>query len=111
MAGLDALLNIKINKNPNPLGGTIDVSSGVDYRMETGELFLTDPKIENLLIQGIPDKFQENVNQAISIALAEYFRKNPIYTLRNTNLKQTAIRMTLKSVTIENQELVITLGI
>ncbi len=110
-AGLDVQLNIKIEKNPKPLSGTIDVSSGVDYRTETGQFFLTNPKIEKLLIQGIPEKYQETVSQAIAIAVMEYFRKHPIYTLRDTNLKQTAIRMTLKNVAIKDRELVLTLGI
>lgn len=109
-AGLDATLNITALPNPKPLAGTIDVSSGINYLAETGQFFLSNPKIEDLQIQGIPQILQTKVLEALSKALTEYFQKNPIYTLRN-NVKQAAVRMVLKSVKIENQELVITLGI
>jgi len=110
-AGLDAILNIKINQHPEPLGGTIDISSGVRYITETGEFFLADLKIESLQIQGIPEKFQSKVNQAISVALTEYLQKNPIYTLKRTDLKKATVRAVLKRVSVENRELVIVLGI
>lgn len=111
LAGLDATLNIKLNDNPKPLGGTLDISSGVKYVTETGEFFLTDPVVENVNIEGIPVKFQSPVNGAISKILVEYFQKNPIYTLRASDLKRATVRRVLKSVIVENQELVITLGI
>ncbi|MGR8929869.1 MAG: DUF1439 domain-containing protein [Gammaproteobacteria bacterium] len=110
-AGLDAELTIKITNPPTPLKGTIDISSGISYRSETGEFFLTDPKIENLQMQAIPDKFQAQIEQAVSIALTEYFDKNPVYTIRKSDAKQAAIRLVLKNVVVENNELVVTLGI
>ncbi len=111
LAGLDAVLNIKINNNPIPLGGTVDASAGVTYVPEEGQFFLVDPVVENLGIQGIPAKWQTKVNEAASKALAEYFEVNPIYTLKRANLKQAAARAVLKNVVVENNQLVITLGI
>ena len=110
-AGLDVLLNITVNKNPKPLGGTVDVSGGVQYLADKGELFLTNPVIENFVIQGIPDKHLYKVNKALTTALAKYYKENPIYTLRATDVKQAAARMVLKDVIVENKELVVTLGI
>lgn len=108
--GLDLLLNITVGKNPKPLDGTVDVSGGVKYENEKGEFFLTNPVIENLGIQGIPDQYLSKVNSALTKALAKYYQDNPIYTLRLTDGKQAAIHMILKDVVIENKELVITLG-
>jgi hypothetical protein len=110
-AGLDVLLNITIGKNTKPLGGTIDVSGGVRYLAENGEFFLTNPVIENLGVQGIPDKYLLKVNKALTQALAKYYEENPIYTLRATDVKKAAARMVLKDVVVENKELVVTLGI
>jgi len=110
-AGLDVILNVTIGKNPKPLGGTVDASGGISYVPEKGELYLTDPIIENLEIQGIPTKYMDKVNKALTKALAEYYRDNPVYTLRSTDAKQAAARMVLKNVIVENRELVVTLGI
>ena len=110
-AGLDVIFNITLDKNPKPLGGTVDVSGGVVYLSERGEFFLADPVIENLKVQGIPQAYTDKVNKALTKALAEYYREHPIYTLRLTDMKQAAARMVLRDVKVENRELVITLGI
>lgn len=110
-AGLDVILNVTIGKNPKPLSGTVDASGGIKYVSEKGEFYLINPIIENLEIQGIPPKYMDKANEALTKALAEYYSKNPIYTLRATDAKQVAARMILKNVIVENQELVVTLGI
>ena len=110
-AGLDVTLNININKNPKPLGGSLDVSGGVRYVADQGSFYLEDPQIENLAVQGVPAKYIKKINKALTKALAEYYKNNPIYTLSNFNAKQAMARLVLKDVVVENSELVITLGI
>ncbi len=110
-AGLDVGLNIWINKAPKSLGGTLDASGGIQYVKEDGAFFLTDPIIENLAVQGIPQKHLKKVNQVLTKALTEYYEAHPIYTLKPTDVKKAAARLVLKNVIIENQQLVITLGI
>lgn len=110
-AGLDVVLNITVGQNPDPLGGSVDVSGGVRYVSESGQFFLTDPMIERLQIQGVSDIYTEKVNSALSKALSEYYSENPIYTLSALDVKQATVRLVLKKVIVENQELVITLGV
>ncbi len=110
-AGLDVIINISLNNNPKPLGGSVDVSGGVVYLAEKGQFFLTDPVIEKLTVQGLPSKYSDKANIALTKALAEYYKENPIYTLKPTDLKRAAARAVLKDVAVENQELVVTLGI
>lgn len=110
-AGLDVEFNITLNTNPKPIGGTVDVSGGVLYLAEKGQFFLTDPVIDNLTVQGIAPKYTDKANKALTKALAEYYKNNPIYTLRVTDAKQAVAKMVLKEVIVENQELVITLGL
>ena len=111
IAGLDVVLNIKVGQNPEPLGGLVDVSGGVRYASETGQFFLADPIIERLQIQGVSDLYAEKVNSALSKALSEYYSENPIYTLSALDAKQATVRLVLKKVIVENQEMVITLGV
>lgn len=110
-AGLDVVFNITLNKNSKPIGGTVDVSGGVLYLAENGQFFLTDLVIESLTVQGIAPKYTDKANKALTKALAEYYKNNPIYTLRVSDAKQAIAKMVLKGVIVENQELVVTLGI
>jgi len=110
-AGLDVVLNINLNKSSKSLGGTLDVSGEVVYLAEKGQFFLTNPIIESLTIQGIPPKYTDKTNKALTKTLAEYYKKHPLYTLRVTDTKQVLAKMVLKNVNIENQELVVILGI
>lgn len=109
-AGLDVVLNIVLGNESKPLGGTLDVSGGVLYSPERGAFFLTDPLIERFAIDGMPEKYREKVNAALTKAIAAFFAEQPIYALRATDTRQAAARLVLKSVAVENRELVVTLG-
>ena len=110
-AGLDVKLNVTINDNPEPLGGSIDVSGGVRYVPEEGQFFLTKPIVEQIRVQGISPAYTDKADAALTKALAEFYAERPIYTLSDFDAKQVAVQMVLKSVIVENKELVITLGI
>lgn len=110
-AGMDVLLNITVNKQPIPLGGSIDVSGGIKYNPETAQFFLTDPVIENLKVQGLPEKHTNKANKALSKVLTEFYKKNPIYTLKAKDAKKAAAKLLLKNIVVKNKELVVTLGI
>ena len=109
--GLDLTLNIRIQDEPLPLGGELDVSGGVRYDGESSQFFLTDPVIENLRVQGVPAEYTDRVNSVLTKALGTYYADRPIYTLRASDVKGAAARLLLKSVVVEQQALVITLGI
>jgi hypothetical protein len=110
-AGLDVVLNVRIGNEPRPLGGTIDASGEIKYVQATGEFFLTDPVIERLAVQGIPDAYAGKVSSALTKAVAAYYADHPIYSLRATDAKHAAARLVLKNVVVENHELVVTLGL
>jgi hypothetical protein len=107
----DITLNTPMDTEFTPLTGSIDASSGIRYDSTQEALFLTDPKIEHSAIQGIPDKYMGKTDTALSTALAAYYTQHPVYTLKATDFKQMTGRLTLKNVTIENRNLVVTLGI
>ena len=110
-AGLDVVFNASLDNNPRPIGGIVDVSGGVLYSADKGQFFLTNPLIDRLELQGVPQQYVEKFNVALTQILADYYAKNPIYTLHATDAKQAVARMVLKDVIVENSALVITLGI
>lgn len=109
--GMDVTLNIKLNDESRPFGGSVDATSGIMFSRDQGQFFLIDPVIDNLQVQGFPDKYVERANKVLAKALAEYYRANPIYTLKQGDAKQLAAKLVLKRVFIETKELVLILGI
>ena len=109
--GVDAILNIVINNNPRPLSGAIDLSGGVRYARQEGAFYLTDPTIEKIAIQGIPDAYANKANEALSTALSAFYRSRPIYKLEGTKASHQTARLLLKDVIVEDEHLVVTLGL
>ena len=87
------------------------MSGAIDYQPDRGEFFLTDPVIEALRIDGVPDRYAEQSRNVIESALAEYYRTRPIYTLKGTDAAKVAGRLLLKDVTVKDEQLVVTLGL
>ena len=110
-AGLDVMLNVRIAGSALPLSGSVDASGGIRYEAAEGKFYLTDPVIENLQLQGVPEEHASLASSALTLALGEYYATHPIYTLNTLNAKQAAARLVLKSVIVENRQLVVTLGI
>jgi len=110
-AGLDVILNIKLSEEKLPLGGSIDVSGGIKYSPDEGAFYLANPIIEHFSIQGIPDKYIGKVTTVLGKALADYYVTHPVYKLKSGDAKQAAAKLVLKNVIVENEELVVTLGI
>ena len=110
-AGIDVVLNIRIGESELPLGGSVDVLGGVDYVPERGEFYITDPEIVTLNIQGLPPDYAERAGDVISRALAEYYKTRPIYSLEGTSASKAAAKLLLKDVTVEDEKLVVTLGL
>lgn len=110
-AGLDVTLNIKINDEPLPLGGKLDVSGGVRYEAPDGQFFLTNPVIENLSVQGVPAKYTDRVNSVLTKAIGDYYSDRPIYTLNDSDVRTAAAKLVLKNVVVKESILIVTLGI
>lgn len=110
-AGLDVTLNIRVGSEPAPLGGSLDVSGGVKYDNVKGEFYLSDPVIEDLSIQGVPSGYSDRVDNILTKAISEYYADRPIYTLKESDVKQSAAKLLLKNVSIEDRVLIVTLGV
>jgi hypothetical protein len=109
--GLDVVLNLNVGGEAKPLGGKIEVSGAVAYVPESAQFFLINPVVENLSVQGIPQKYAERVTQVLSKALTAYYAEHPVYQFTSTDAKWAAAKLILKSVKVENQQLVLHMGI
>ena len=109
--GMDAVLNIKLRDEPKRLGGTATATTGISYRSETHEFFLSDPEITKLAVQGIPQAYVDKVTRFASSAAREYLQKFPIYALKATDAKTTAAKLLLKDVQVKSNEVHAILGL
>lgn len=109
--GLDVQLNIHINGDSKPLGGKLDASGSLKYVPEEGAFYLVDPVIENLALQGVPEKHIEKASKVIQQALVHFYSTRPVYKLKHSDIKQSFTRLVLKSLEVKDEAVVVTLGI
>ena len=109
--GLDAILNVKLGDSDVPVGGALDVSGNVRYAPEEGAFYLANPQIDKVRLQGVPERFANRANNALSLAIAEFYRERPIYRLSESDVKHAAAKMVLRDVNVKDEVLYVTLGL
>ena len=77
----------------------------------SGEFYLSDPAIEDLTVQGVPDHYTDQVNKLLEKVLTEFYSERPIYRLDSEKMTQAATKMVLRSVEVSDEELVVSIGI
>jgi hypothetical protein len=107
VVGMTATPSIPLTQR---LAGIAQVSGALDYRRETGEFFLTGIRVEKLEISGLSERYATMVRGVTSVALKEYFDAHPVYALQSADTKQSMAKLVLKSVTIRDRTLVVTMG-
>lgn len=109
--GLDLQLNLRVDGQGRDLGGRVEVETALRYDDARGAFFLVDPVITKLAVRGIPEAHVMRVQQSLRERLAELFSQRPVYTLNPRDVKQGAARLVLRDVRIEQDEIVIVLGV
>ena len=113
--GCDIQTKIKLEtdseKIPGPLRGSVKLSGLLRYESTAGEFFLDQPRVENIDVAGIPEKWRAKVAAAASKAVAEFLSRSPLYKLKPTDVKKAAARLILRDVKVSDRKLTITLGV
>ena len=108
---MDATLNLSINEEGKELGGGATVTSKIRYDSETQEFFLDDAEFERLEIQGVPDKWLQQVTKVASELARDHVEKHPVYRLEAKDAKTAAAKLLLKDFEVRDQAIHITLGL
>jgi len=109
--GLDAVLNIGFREQSKNVNGTAVATTGLAYRSETYQFFLSEPELKKLSIQGIPQEHVDKVTSLASSTLSDYLQKHPIYTLKAKDMKTATVKFLLKDVQVKSNEVHATLGL
>ena len=133
--GLDAGLEINLLVKSVKLGSRAVATTGITYRDDTHQFFLSDPEITKLTFEGIPqngvdaagdlarktaDKLdalgitQEQITRVTESATAlalDHLQQFPVYTLKGKDVKSAAAKLILRKVEVRGSEVHVTLGL
>lgn len=99
------------NRDPELLNGTVTVSTAVLYEASSGELFLTDFRIEQLDVAQLPGRFNEPVTNLASNLVSRSLDQVPIYQIDDSSVGGSIARALLNEVIVEDGVLRITVGL
>ncbi len=109
--GLSIGLNARLDGERTRLQGSIDVETGLRYDDAAGALYLIDPVITDLALDGVPEKHLSRVQDGARLVLAEAFARYPAYTLDRSDLRQRAVKLALRDLRVESDAVVLELGV
>lgn len=109
--GMDAMLKVNLGAQTLPIDGSFDLSGGVRYEESEGAFYLNNPVIEKIRLRGLPDRFANRANSALSLGLTEFYAERPIYQFSEDDMKQATAKMVLRDVSVKNQMLHVKLGL
>ena len=73
-----------------PTTGTAVVSAKPRYQASTGEIYLDDSRIENLVFQGVQAKVLDAITQYGSVVAKQSLERTPIYSFKNAQADKIA---------------------
>ena len=109
--GVDAIVTVRFMGREIMAAGGADFLSGVRYNSAEGAFYLTSPTITNLTLNGLPPTLTNRAKNAMSLALAEFYRDRPFYVLSQDDMRQQAAKTVLRDVEVKHEVLHITMGL
>jgi hypothetical protein len=110
-AGADVVVEPSLGRRTAALRGSVGASGTLRYAPGTGEFFLDGLVVEELDLPGLPEAHAPRARDAVTRALSEYYRRNPVHTLRPTDLRRVAAKRLLRDVRVADGRVVVTLGL
>ncbi|MGO4894228.1 DUF1439 domain-containing protein [Flavobacterium sp. W21_SRS_FM6] len=97
---------------PGGLGGqgSVNLIGSLRYESEQGAFFLIEPQIRSIESKDVAEKHLAKVQQIAQIALEQCLSAKPIYRFKDNKMRDKLAKAVLQSVTVENKQLLIELG-
>ena len=93
-----------------PNHGSATLNGKLRYEASSGKLFLDDPKLQELLIEGAPPEINFAVGTVLEgEIIKKHFATKPLYELKEQDLQHTLAKLMLKSVAVKDGKLLIEL--
>jgi hypothetical protein len=106
--GLSASTNVIVNAED--LEGKARMTSAIHYDRKEGALLLVDPRVEELTISPLDERYRDGVREVANLAAEEYLDAYELYRLDQSDFKQKIAKLIIKDVVVDDGLLKITLG-
>jgi|TARA_B110000908_G_C10246949_1_gene449408 hypothetical protein len=91
--------------------GVVTIKGTLDYDPKKGAFYFKKPTIVSLVIDKMPKRLIPKVQKIAQIALSKAMAAYPVYKFKEGNLKHKLAKAVLKSLTVKNEKLILTLGV
>ncbi len=91
--------------------GQAKIKGSLIYNSEKTTFYFDNPTIVDMRLNDIPDSFMASVKDIAQLIVSSKFPSIAIYTLQDNNLPQSLLKYTLKSIRVDNRQLLIELGL
>ena len=103
-------LGLKSNLNVVAPGGLkgdgiAHIAGTLEYNKEQGAFYFKNPRLLELSLNGVPPELLPDIKKAAQSSLTRTLSKRPVYTLKDTDVKQQIAKSTLDSIEVKNNEL------
>lgn len=89
----------------------VELNGKIFYNNKKKEIYLQNLEIETLVMDQIPLKFQNTLKVTLEKILPIILNRYPIYTIKSNDFKKAITAMLLKNIKVENNFMIITLGV
>ena len=90
--------------------GKVMIQGTLDYNSKKGEFYYKNPKIVSLEIDQVPANFIPDIQAIAQAALSKALAAYPVYKFKDDDLKHRLAKSMLKSIKVDNEALIVTLG-
>ena len=108
--GLSSDIQIKAPGNISGKG-SVSFSGSLRYENDTGSFYFDNLNITELEIEKIPESSLPKIKKMLAFVASKFLTRKPVYKFKDNDLKHKLAKATLKSVTVENETLLIELGL
>ena len=91
--------------------GEVRIKGTVEYVPEQGEFYFKDPTIVSLVIDNVSAAIMPKIQGIAQASLSKAMAVYPIYKFKDNNVKHRLAKAVLKSLTVENEQLLLTLDV
>lgn len=108
---LDARAEIGIKSLSKTYQGSASITTGVGYRADTHTFELRDAQVECLDLPKLSQRDLAILTEGLNLAAAEWAPEITVYQLSNRDTRHRLAKLALKSIEIEDDQVVATLGL
>lgn len=91
--------------------GRAKITGKLKYVADKGEFYFQNPKIISLELDNVEKKFMPKIKQLTQLAMTKTMSAYPVYRFNEEDMKQKLTKSALKSVTVEQEKLLVTLSL